>query len=232
MATVKNNLAATTDPTAADDLSIGYAVGSRWWNNATMVQHICTDATTGAASWQSLERPQSWPSAAYRYPEYIVGLTDGQPVADTFYAVPFIAGRKRNIDAIAVHLVTAQSGAAARMGIYRHSTTTELPGSLYLDAGVVDLSGATGLKPLTINTSIRPGMWWLAILFNSPGTQPTVKRVSSCTLGVFPGGGGDVTASNPWRGVSGSQAYGALPSYAPTTTATNGFAPVLGLRAS
>lgn len=42
------------DPTASDDSSKGYGIGSRWITNQTRVEWICTDATAGAAVWRTL----------------------------------------------------------------------------------------------------------------------------------------------------------------------------------
>ena len=50
--TAKVNLAATTNPAAADDASAGYAVGSRWLNTTTDQELVCADATTAAAVWK------------------------------------------------------------------------------------------------------------------------------------------------------------------------------------
>lgn len=48
---IKNNLTATKMPTATDDISNGYAVGSTWIYNGTTYQ--CTDSTKGNAAWVS-----------------------------------------------------------------------------------------------------------------------------------------------------------------------------------
>lgn len=49
---VKNNLSATTDPSASDDSSAGYKVGSTWINTATAnARWNCVDDSVGAAVW-------------------------------------------------------------------------------------------------------------------------------------------------------------------------------------
>jgi len=50
---VKNNLTAVIDPTVTDDSSLGYAVGSRWFNVTSPGEFVCIDATIGAAVWLS-----------------------------------------------------------------------------------------------------------------------------------------------------------------------------------
>jgi hypothetical protein len=49
---VKNNYAATADPTVNDDTSKGYLVGSEWVNTTTGIGYKCMDATNGAAVWK------------------------------------------------------------------------------------------------------------------------------------------------------------------------------------
>lgn len=49
---VQDNYAATTDPTVNDDVSLGYAVGSRWVNVTGDKSFELVDATDGAAIWQ------------------------------------------------------------------------------------------------------------------------------------------------------------------------------------
>lgn len=51
---LKNNYSATTDPTATDDSSSGYSVGSRWTNTSTDTAWECVDSTVSAAVWKDL----------------------------------------------------------------------------------------------------------------------------------------------------------------------------------
>ena len=52
--TIKNNLAATVAPTATDDSSGGYAVGSRWIDLVTDKGYLCLDATASSAVWTEI----------------------------------------------------------------------------------------------------------------------------------------------------------------------------------
>lgn len=51
---LKSNLTATTDPTATDDITQGYEVGSTWVNVSAGAVFMCKDSTTGAAVWRTL----------------------------------------------------------------------------------------------------------------------------------------------------------------------------------
>ena len=48
---LKNNLAATVDPTVSNDTSQGYAVGSTWTDTTNDNSFKCVDASAGAAVW-------------------------------------------------------------------------------------------------------------------------------------------------------------------------------------
>ncbi len=48
---IKHNYSATTAPTATDDSSAGYSVGSRWIDTIAKIAYTCVDATVGAAVW-------------------------------------------------------------------------------------------------------------------------------------------------------------------------------------
>jgi hypothetical protein len=52
-ASVRVNLSATTNPTITDDSSDGWGVGSMWINTASGDVFWLTDATVGAAQWQT-----------------------------------------------------------------------------------------------------------------------------------------------------------------------------------
>lgn len=47
----KHNFTAIVGPTALDDSSLGYEVGSRWVDTASDTTYTCVDATVGAAQW-------------------------------------------------------------------------------------------------------------------------------------------------------------------------------------
>lgn len=54
MASVVNNLIATTDPGASNDNTEGYGVTSHWLNTTAGRYFICRDASTGAAVWDRI----------------------------------------------------------------------------------------------------------------------------------------------------------------------------------
>ncbi len=53
-ADMHKNASAATGPTSADDSSLGFSAGSRWFNTTTGVLSICHSAAIGAAVWVDL----------------------------------------------------------------------------------------------------------------------------------------------------------------------------------
>lgn len=47
-----SNYAAIVDPTVSDDQTLGYVIGSRWFNITNVTVFECMDASTGAAVWE------------------------------------------------------------------------------------------------------------------------------------------------------------------------------------
>ena len=45
---------ASFNPGTGNDAAHGFAAGSRWFNTTTHAEYICTNATVGAAQWQTL----------------------------------------------------------------------------------------------------------------------------------------------------------------------------------
>jgi len=99
-------------------------------------------------------------------------LTQTAMVANTLYAVPFLAARDMTVDRIAVNVITVASGKSARMGVYKDGTNL-YPGSLLLDAGEVSVDTG-GVKAITINQALPKGLYWLTIVSN--GT-PTIRTI-------------------------------------------------------
>jgi hypothetical protein len=71
---------------------------------------------------------------------------------------PMLVEASRTFDRIAVQVTSAVAG-TARLGIYA-ATSALAPGALVLDAGTVN-TGTTGLKAITINQTLSPGVYFL-----------------------------------------------------------------------
>ena len=209
-----------SDPSVAHDAQAGFVVGHTFLNQQTGVEWLCLDSTVGAAKWRPLSVSHSWPSQAYRTPEHIASVSDGQPTGGKLILHPFLVHQIATIDKLGVALVTGQAGAKARVGIYygRYGQ----PAGLRSDVGEIDLSGAAGLVVASTGLQLTPGEYFLAALFNAVATQPTVKRVSGTVFGRVIGSGADLTGGNAGRYYVADQAYGALPSTCPAVSMATG----------
>jgi len=54
---LSNNDSATTDPSASDDVTQGWDIGSHWTNTAVGRVWFCVDNSTGAAVWKDVSTP-------------------------------------------------------------------------------------------------------------------------------------------------------------------------------
>ncbi len=232
MTSIKDNIAASTDPSAANDITEGYAIGSEWYNTLTGQMWKAISVASAAAQWIRLAPAPSWPSGCYRPPIHIYAVNDGQVAANKLTMMPFMIHRRVAIDRVALWLVTGQAGGEMRLGLYRTDAFTEMPGALFADAGTIDLSGAASLKTVTVSWSLVPGQYWLAALNKTAGTLPTVRRAGGAILGhVLGSDGNEIAGANAWRYLEAAQAYGSLPATAPAMTPSTGSdGPVLMLR--
>lgn len=143
--------------------------------------------------------------------------------ANTLTAMPFIVPRNMSFDRIAIDVTALAAGKSVRLGIYRDGINV-YPGSLLLDAGMVDAS-TVGIKAVIIDRALTKGLYWLAAL--SDGTpslahqyaQPNPLGMISSTF---------VYSNSGW---AVAQAYGALPDPFPAGgSAESGWRPVVLLR--
>lgn len=54
MLDARHNLSATTSPTAVNDASQGYSIGSIWIDTINRIGHICVDSTVTSAVWSEM----------------------------------------------------------------------------------------------------------------------------------------------------------------------------------
>lgn len=138
-------------------------------------------------------------------------------------ALPWPVPRPFTADRIAVHVETAGlAGAAIRLGIYEDDGNC-YPGALLLDAGAVDCT-TTGLKTITIDQSLKRGLYWLAFVGNDATIKIYKTNYYNSIIGYI--NSLRYTAA-AWRK---AQAYGALPNPYPAGAGglLAGF--ILGLR--
>jgi hypothetical protein len=177
---------------------------------------------------------------------YLTKLT----VADTAYAVPFIAPVNFSFDQIGVNVTTAGVGANADVRLAIYHDDAGRPGKLYNDFGAITGLTSTGGKTISVTgNNGRPMLWaghlyWLVSAWDGAGTDnPVVAALATAVvpqavaagLGVASIANLPSSAATAAVGLSGSHTYGALPDDGTDITwsvVLNGAVPLVGLRAA
>jgi len=97
-----DNLNATVDPTATDDSTLFYHVGSMWLRPATGEMWVCTDATASAAVW--LPRSGQYSSPRNRFYAYTDCVSTNP---DDSHWIAQVGGAGAAIDGVAIGTLNA-----------------------------------------------------------------------------------------------------------------------------
>lgn len=95
--------------------------------------------------------------------------------SNRLYYLPYLITTSTTFDRIAIEHLGAVGGASSvvRLGIY--SSTSSLPSTLVLDAGTIDLTTAIAFKTITINQTLTPGLYFLAVVAQVTSGSPTFR---------------------------------------------------------
>jgi len=144
---VKNNFNATAAPTASDDSTTGYSVGSMWVDIGADTTYICVDSTATAAIWNSNTVPAAVPTSAVQ-----VG-----PSADV--TLSFATGTHFNFDTVfytrgtELSLVTGAQNTGGKITGLKAGKTYRL--SAYITSNPPSVGSVTlAFKDLTNNAQI------------------------------------------------------------------------------
>ncbi len=134
------------------------------------------------------------------------------PTKSLMYLTPFTVGAARLFDRIGITVITGQTGTSARLGIYG-SDVNGVPYGLPKLATQVATDTA-GDKEVAIATILSPGLYWLACVTQSGGTQPTLRGLSAAggqSTGVAAGATiSEATANTPRTAYTQANVTGAL----------------------
>ena len=81
----QNNFSATSDPTASDDNTAGYSIGSTWINTATDSVFVMTDSSTGAAVWIEVSASTSGTSGIDGSVQFALAGAHGSDATNFFW---------------------------------------------------------------------------------------------------------------------------------------------------
>lgn len=175
-----------------------------------------------------------WPAGSYRAPANLsLSASSAPPTSALATFLPFIIPKQVTIDRIGLYLSTPRAGAECRLGLYADDDGA--PGSLILDAGVIDLSSGSAMKELTISLDQSAGLIWSCCQLKSVATQVTLIRMGAAVGEYVPMSVETLLAANgTGRYYKQDITYGSpLPSTAGAVTAEAGTAaPVIILRSA
>lgn len=146
---------------------------------------------------------------------YVAPSTSTGLSFNAFRCSPWVVHAPITITRLFAEHTLAQTGTSLRLGIYTHSPSTGLPGSLLLDAGTIDTSAAAAVHELTVSQALPPGMYWVGGACQGSGTSPTVRVGNpngSCVGWGIPLGSSLPTAGLSTLAVAAAGVSGALPS--------------------
>ncbi len=164
-----------------------------------------------------------WKAGTTNYTSWIalgaisgIALTTKALVANTGYAVPFVApDRGATLDRLEVYVSTGVAATNIRIGIYTNSSETGLyPGSLLIDAGTGSSASSSTKITLTISQALVPGQCYWAVVVSDGA--PTIRAIASNGAAVNMGTT-DSAATTFSTHLSATLTYGALPGSFPTS---------------
>jgi hypothetical protein len=184
----------------------------------------------GDQTWQSVsglaERPPSLIVAGQYVATSAVSTGNAGLTSNRLFYAPIYITRTTSFDRIGIThaATTAGAGSVVRLGIY--NSTNDLPSTLVLDAGTIDLTTAAAYKEVTISPaqSLSVGVYWLAAVAQITSGSPTFATGN--LIMPVPSNNNTFTGTKFEAGVTGALPATATPGATNTTQP-----PVIFLRA-
>ena len=156
---VQKTNSTTIDPTASNDSSSGYSVGSRWWNTSTDEEFVCLDASAGLAVWTSTTT-SSGGGGSTGPAGNTVWVADAS-VSSSVYPISnirYVPLRNGNTDSLEYQFVSAISGSITTQILFSMSASEANSVTLHFDQLVFGIGGDPNAAP-TLGTpvNITPG---------------------------------------------------------------------------
>lgn len=238
-----NNYTATSAPTASNDQTQGYQVGSVWLWAAIGAEWVCTSAATGAAVWVPKTTAAAIsPSTGTRWTALMEGpitlSASSSTSANRLSLAPFRNYRRRSISELAARIVTGVAASNVALAIYAHDPATGFPtGSPICSTGSISSATSGSNVSSTISgggsVTLEPGVYWMALWASAAGIeyQQTSMNNAAIMQATISGAAtlADVVLGNNSAGsevtcaVSPSFNPSSWPSFPATTVINSGF---------
>jgi len=193
--------------------SVGIAIQDASTSQKGSVQLSDSTSTTSsvlAATPTAVKSTYDYATSAFRPLPYItnnyygspriqaVGTTTAYSAGTTYYS-PFFVRESRTFNRIALVSGSTFSGTASvRLGIY--NTTSGVPSTVVLDAGLVAPIAASTSYEITISQALTPGWYWSAVNVVTAATTNTFRSIqlasipNAADMGAATAGGNQVNA--------------------------------------
>ena len=165
----KANLTATTAPTASDDNTQGYAVGSRWINTTTSQMWTARTVGTGTATWvlEDLADHPGYVSGNFYHGNTGVSLAAGAALAtNTMRLIPFVLKARVSISEVAFRITTLAAAGNIQFAIYANNPATGRPTGNPLATTGSQTTAATGPFSVALTggpITFEAGVYWFAV---------------------------------------------------------------------
>jgi hypothetical protein len=194
----KNNDSATAAPTASDDATADYSVGSMWFWPATGRLWRLRDVTASAAQWVeiALADEQGYISGNWYMAPNIAVAAGAAPATGAIQLVLLVIKARVTLSTLGVRIVTSENGGNLQLALYANDPATGRPtgNAVATTAGIS--TSSTGVVSASIaggNVTLEPGLYWaaynvdstasgnVAIQVPSPENHPTASLIGTAT---------------------------------------------------
>ena len=222
---VQNNPNSSSDPTASNDQTQGYAVGSIWQNSTTGRIWVARNVSTAAAVWTLLELSD--------HPGYIVnnwylpaGITaiasGGNGGTGTLRLVPAYIKERITISNLGVRVTTLSAGGNVQAAIYANNPATGRPtGNALVSTASMSTASVANVSAAA-SVQLEPGLYWFATCLDNAtavlAAVSSTQAIASTTIGsAIASGGGALTTTAGLTGVNVAGTFGTWPSLTSAT---------------
>ena len=177
----------TTFPSANDDSTQGYVVGSLWLRSDTRALYMACDVTPGAARWVKLDNADTFVQVAnnwFTFEGFTNIITSAATLtAGRMTAVPFIVKQRTTVGKMSVYCELAEASKNFAFAIYPFSATLGRATGTPIVSSGVQSAGTTGSKDIDVTDfQIEPGVYMFMFVTDSS----TAKfRSMNAAVGLF-----------------------------------------------
>jgi hypothetical protein len=120
------------------------------------------------------------PNEYYKLPVGSGGSQQGEAGLLSF--TPWVIKDPTTLSRLAIRCTTGLASSSVRLGVYNNNPEINKPTTRLLDAGSVSTT-TLGLKSITVDQELEPGLYWLAIL---PTLNPSLVTYTNVQLPYTP----------------------------------------------